>query len=68
MLKRLTLKQRFVLERRLGLTDGNVYTQEEIAAALGIDQSNVSRLDTNARRKILDMALPHKKTAYPTNK
>lgn len=68
VLKRLTLKQRFVLERRLGLTDGNVYTQEKIAAALGVTRQAAAKLEANGRQKLLSLAEGCKKRLRSPNK
>jgi len=40
-LKILTTRQRFVVELRYGMRDGNVYSQQEIAEMMGISQQAV---------------------------
>jgi RNA polymerase sigma factor (sigma-70 family) len=41
VLKSLTTRQRFVIELRYGMRDGNVYSQGEIAELMGITQQAV---------------------------
>ena len=40
-LKVLTTRQRFVVELRYGMRDGNVYSQQEIAEMMGVTQQAV---------------------------
>lgn len=54
-LRLLTLKQKFVLIRRLGLHDGRKYTQDEIAEAMGVTQGAVAQLEANARGRLLNL-------------
>jgi transcriptional regulator with XRE-family HTH domain len=61
-LKRLTPKQRFVIEGRLGLTDGTRYTQRQIAAAMGTSHQAVCKLEKGARKRLYELigGLPNK--------
>src|SRR5690349_7298290 len=58
----LTHKQRFVVERRYGLTDGYSYSQREIAEMMGISQQAVNKLEQAARGKIEHVVLRSKKS------
>jgi hypothetical protein len=51
-LKRLTLKQKFVIERRYGLTDGKKYTQQEIADSLGVSQQAIAKHEKEAKQRL----------------
>lgn len=64
VLRMLTPKQRFVIERRLGIFDGTVYKQREIAELMGITRQSVSELESNARNRLLALANPAKKPAF----
>ena len=55
-LRILTPKQKFVIERRLGLVDGTVYSQGQIAEAMGRAQQTVSDLEIRARQRLLEFA------------
>lgn len=46
--RKLPRRERMVMEMRYGLMDGRQYAQHEVAAALGISRSYVSRLETRA--------------------
>lgn len=48
----LTGKQRFVLELRFGLRDGELYTLEEIAECMGVSVPAVWKHETAALRKL----------------
>lgn len=48
----LNKREREILEMRYGLTDGNIKTQREIAAILGISRSYVSRIEKKALKKL----------------
>ncbi|SES63726.1 RNA polymerase sporulation sigma factor SigK [Anaerobranca gottschalkii] len=52
-LNKLTPKERYVIDRRYGLLDGNYYTQREIAKQMKISRSYVSRIEKKAIRKLL---------------
>ncbi|SHJ68992.1 RNA polymerase, sigma 27/28 subunit, RpsK/SigK [Anaerobranca californiensis DSM 14826] len=52
-LSKLTPKERYVIDRRYGLLDGNYYTQREIARQMKISRSYVSRIEKKAIRKLL---------------
>jgi len=54
----LSPKQRFVLSRLDGWHDGYRYSQEEVAAAMGISQQAVSKLYRNATDKLRELARP----------
>lgn len=49
---RLTEKQRFVIELRHGLRDGNRYTHREIAQIMGITHRAVQDFEKAAKRKL----------------
>lgn len=51
-LSQLNKRERIVLELRYGLKDGETRTQREIAKALGISRSYVSRIEKKALRKL----------------
>ena len=53
-LQTLTGKQRFVIELRFGLRDGEVYTQDEIAEAMGITRQAVGAIETDALTRLTD--------------
>lgn len=44
-MKSLPRKERTVIELRYGLLDGQIHPQHEVAAALGISRSYVSRIE-----------------------
>ena len=48
----LTPKQRFVIERRYGLTDGQVYTHRELADAMGVHHRAVEQHEAAAIRRM----------------
>ena len=48
LVKRLPKKERLVIEMRYGLLDGKIHPQHEVAAALGISRSYVSRMEKRA--------------------
>ncbi len=48
MVKTLPKKERLVIEMRYGLLDGAAHPQHEVAAALGISRSYVSRMEKRA--------------------
>jgi len=52
MIEHLTAKQRFVLERRWGLNGGEAYSQEEIAAAMGVTHQAVSKIEESAYKAL----------------
>lgn len=52
VLHTLTAKQRFVVELRYGLKDGEVYTLEEIAEVMGIAIPNVWKHEHAALKKL----------------
>ena len=41
-----------VIQMRYGLTDGQMHAQKEVGAALGISRSYVSRIETQALKKL----------------
>lgn len=47
-LSQLSDKQRFVIERRYGLHDGERYSQRELALLMGISWQAVAKLEQNA--------------------
>lgn len=51
-IRKLTGRERWVLEMRFGLPDGNRKTQRDIARLLGISRSYVSRIEKKAINKI----------------
>jgi RNA polymerase sigma factor (sigma-70 family) len=51
-LQHLTQRQADVIELRFGLTNGREYTQEQVAAMLGISQPGVARHEAAALRKM----------------
>ncbi len=51
-IKVLDQKEKYVLELRYGLRDGNRKTQREIAKSLGISRSYVSRIEKKAIQKL----------------
>lgn len=51
-LSRLSPRERKIIASRYGLVDGRRQTQNEIAAALGISRSYVSRIEKNALEKL----------------
>lgn len=62
-LKKLTLKQRFVIERRYGLGgDGNRYTQQQIADVLGVEQPTVAEHERMAKQRIRE----YLKSSFPS--
>lgn len=52
----LTDKQRFVIERRYGVSDGYVYSFDELGAVMGISRQAVSQLETTAIRRLQVLA------------
>ena len=48
LVTRLPKKERLVVEMRYGLLDGAIHPQHEVAAALGISRSYVSRMEKRA--------------------
>lgn len=48
LVKKLPKKERLVIEMRYGLLDGKMHPQHEVAAALGISRSYVSRMEKRA--------------------
>lgn len=52
LLRRLDPRERQVIELRFGLRTGNEHTQREVARALGISRSYVSRIEKRAVRKL----------------
>ncbi len=67
-LRRLTLKQRFVVERRLGIGgDRRRYTQRQIAEAMGVSRETVKDIERQAKAKLRAMVeLPPKRATIPT--
>lgn len=51
----LTAKQRFVIERRYGVHDGYVYSQEELGSVMGISQQAVNQIEVAALRKLKNL-------------
>jgi DNA-directed RNA polymerase specialized sigma24 family protein len=51
-LESLTSKQRFVIERRLGLVGGRKFTQSEIAESMGVDQTTVRDHESSAKDRL----------------
>ncbi len=49
---RLTPRERQIMEMRFGLTDGRERTQKEVADAIGISQSYISRLEKKIIRRL----------------
>lgn len=52
----LTAKQRFVIERRYGVSDGCVYSLDELGSVMGISRQAVSQLETTAIRRLQVLA------------
>ncbi len=53
-MKKLSKRERKVLEMRYGLFSGLQRTQQEIAKVLGISRSYVSRIEKKAIKKLFD--------------
>lgn len=53
---RLTPRQRFVIELRLGLRDGNCYTLREIGKYMGLAHQTVHEIEQAARKKLERLA------------
>ncbi|WP_123931937.1 sigma-70 family RNA polymerase sigma factor [Thermodesulfitimonas autotrophica] len=51
-LARLTSRERKIIAARYGLVNGERHTQHEVAAALGISRSYVSRIEKSALEKL----------------
>ena len=49
---RLEDRERRIMQMRFGLTDGKEYTQKEVADAIGISQSYISRLEKRIIRRL----------------
>jgi len=56
-LKHLTTRQRFVIECRYGMRDGNPYTKEEVAEMLGISHQMVSQHEEAAVKTLQNYLL-----------
>ena len=50
--KRLNPREKIIIEMRYGLIDGNELTQKEVADALGISQSYISRLEKKIMQEL----------------
>ena len=48
----LNARERVIIEMRYGLVDGNELTQKEVADALGISQSYISRLEKKIMQRL----------------
>jgi DNA-directed RNA polymerase sigma subunit (sigma70/sigma32) len=57
-LRRLTRREKRVLELRYGLVDGVRKTQREVSRYLGISRSYVSRIEKRAINKLQESLLP----------
>jgi len=51
-LDRLTGREKRIMELRFGLKDGREKTQKEVADAMGISQSYISRLEKRILKKL----------------
>lgn len=56
-LKRLTPREREIVELRYGLKDGSEYTQKQVADILGISQSYISRLEKKIMKQLYNEML-----------
>lgn len=52
----LTAKQRFVIERRLGLVGGRRFTLKEIAEAMSVSPQTVSEHESSAKERLRKLA------------
>jgi len=52
LLATLTVKQRFVVERRYGVFDGYVYSFDELGLVMGISRQAVQKLEQTALRRL----------------
>jgi DNA-directed RNA polymerase sigma subunit (sigma70/sigma32) len=60
----LTNKQRFVIERRYGVSDGYVYSLDELGSAMGISRQAVQQIEATAIRRLQKLAGPLTKPSY----
>ena len=58
-------RERKVIEMRFGLADGNEWTQNEVADALGISRSYVSRLEKRALLKMFHQSYAGQRRKKP---
>lgn len=58
LLADLSAKQRFVIERRYGVSDGYVYSFDELGLVMGISRQAVQKIEATAIRKLKRLTKP----------